>query len=181
MWSDLGSRVGGALSGRSGEVKRVLDVALAGLALIVLLPLVAAVALAARLDGPGSVLVRETRVGSAGSPFSVVRFRARRRILPASSLDALPQLLSVVAGRMSLVGPRAALPAEVEAHGELVERRLAGRPGMTGLWALGGRSDLSWADSVRLDLYYVENRSTTVDLLVLRRTLAALWSQRAAR
>lgn len=90
------------------------------------------------------------------------------------SLDELPQLLNVLAGEMSLVGPRPALPEEAAMYGDHVRRRLAVKPGMTGLWQVNGRSDLSWDESVRLDLRYVENWSLMLDLQVLWKTWAAV-------
>src|SRR5665811_1474546 len=86
------------------------------------------------------------------------------------SLDELPQLINVLRGQMSLVGPRPPLPSEVEAYEHDVRRRLLVKPGMTGLWQINGRSDLSWEESVRLDLYYVENWSVMSDLMILWRT-----------
>jgi exopolysaccharide biosynthesis polyprenyl glycosylphosphotransferase len=90
------------------------------------------------------------------------------------SLDELPQLVNVLAGEMSLVGPRPALPEEAARYGDHVRRRLAVKPGMTGLWQINGRSDLSWDESVRLDLRYVENWSLVFDLQILWKTLAAV-------
>jgi lipopolysaccharide/colanic/teichoic acid biosynthesis glycosyltransferase len=91
------------------------------------------------------------------------------------SLDELPQLLNVVRGDMSLVGPRPALPDEAARYGDYVRRRLVVKPGLTGLWQVNGRSDLSWEESVRLDLRYVENWSLVLDLQILWKTLSAVW------
>jgi exopolysaccharide biosynthesis polyprenyl glycosylphosphotransferase len=90
------------------------------------------------------------------------------------SVDELPQLLNVFFGDMSLVGPRPALPEEAELYGEHVRRRLAVKPGITGLWQVNGRSDLSWEESVRLDLRYVENWSFVLDLQILWKTCSAV-------
>ncbi|MGB7449847.1 MAG: sugar transferase [Ornithinimicrobium sp.] len=87
------------------------------------------------------------------------------------SLDELPQLINVVRGDMSLVGPRPPLPREVEEYEDSTHRRLLVKPGMTGLWQISGRSDLSWDEAVRLDLYYVENWSPLLDLMILWRTV----------
>ncbi|ROP32880.1 sugar transferase [Couchioplanes caeruleus] len=92
------------------------------------------------------------------------------RWLRRYSLDELPQLINVLLGEMSLVGPRPPLPSEVEQYPQDMRRRLVVKPGMTGLWQVSGRSDLSWEDSIRLDLRYVENWSFTVDLVILMRT-----------
>jgi exopolysaccharide biosynthesis polyprenyl glycosylphosphotransferase len=96
------------------------------------------------------------------------------------SLDELPQLLNVLRGDMSLVGPRPPLPREVDLYGDDVGRRLLVRPGMTGLWQVSGRSALSWRETVRLDLYYVDNWSMVGDMLILARTLRAVLSPRGA-
>lgn len=96
------------------------------------------------------------------------------RWLRRYSLDELPQLFNVVSGQMSLVGPRPPLPSEVAAYADDVRRRLAVKPGMTGLWQVSGRSDLPWEESVRLDLRYVENWSLSMDLVIMLRTLTAV-------
>lgn len=95
-------------------------------------------------------------------------------ILRRYSLDELPQLLNVLTGSMSLVGPRPPLPEEVAGYGDDVRRRLLVKPGLTGLWQVSGRSDLSWEESVRLDLRYVENWSMATDLMILWKTAHAV-------
>ena len=102
------------------------------------------------------------------------------RLLRRFSLDELPQLVNVLFGEMSLVGPRPALPSETEEYGRSVRRRLLVKPGITGLWQVSGRSDLSWEDSVRLDLYYVENWSFTGDIQILWKTAWAVITSRGA-
>jgi exopolysaccharide biosynthesis polyprenyl glycosylphosphotransferase len=92
------------------------------------------------------------------------------RVLRRYSIDELPQLWNVLRGDMSLVGPRPPLPEEVDAYRDAVNRRLHVRPGLTGLWQVSGRADLSWEESVRLDLRYVDNWSVTMDLLILWKT-----------
>jgi exopolysaccharide biosynthesis polyprenyl glycosylphosphotransferase len=96
------------------------------------------------------------------------------------SIDELPQLVNVIRGDMSLVGPRPALPAEVRRYAPDVQRRLHVRPGMTGLWQVSGRSDLSWDDTVRLDLYYVDNWSIVQDLSIMTKTIDAVLRSRGA-
>jgi len=96
------------------------------------------------------------------------------RFIRRFSLDELPQLFNVFAGQMSLVGPRPPLPREVETYDDRVNRKFLVKPGITGLWQIGGRSQLSWEESVRLDLYYVENWSVVGDLVILWRTLKAV-------
>jgi exopolysaccharide biosynthesis polyprenyl glycosylphosphotransferase len=102
------------------------------------------------------------------------------RVLRRLSLDELPQLLNVLGGSMSLVGPRPPLPAEVARYDTSVSRRLLVKPGLTGLWQISGRSDLSWEESVRLDLRYVENWSLALDVLILWKTGRAVLSRSGA-
>jgi exopolysaccharide biosynthesis polyprenyl glycosylphosphotransferase len=90
------------------------------------------------------------------------------------SLDELPQLINVMRGEMSLIGPRPPLPGEVALYEDDVVRRLRVKPGLTGLWQVSGRSDLSWEESVRLDLWYVDNWSLVLDLQILGRTAKAV-------
>ncbi|WFF01106.1 sugar transferase [Micromonospora sp. WMMD964] len=102
------------------------------------------------------------------------------RVLRKWSLDELPQLVNVLLGQMSLVGPRPPLPSEVARYDGDVARRLLVKPGMTGLWQVSGRSDLSWEDGIRLDLYYVENWSLAADLTILWKTFGAVLNGRGA-
>jgi lipopolysaccharide/colanic/teichoic acid biosynthesis glycosyltransferase len=119
-------------------------------------------------DGKLFKMRRDPRITRVGS------------VLRKYSLDELPQLVNVVRGDMSLVGPRPALPSEVLRYDHDECRRLALKPGLTGLWQVSGRSDLSWEDSVRLDLKYVDNWSLSQDLALLVRTVRAVLSHRGA-
>ncbi|WP_374977037.1 sugar transferase [Microbacterium trichothecenolyticum] len=194
-------------SGYSHAVKRIFDVSIVTVALVLLSPVFAAIAVAVRLDSEGPVIFRQERVGAHGTRFTMLKFRSMvvdaearlgqlraldegngvlfkmkddprvtrvGRFLRAYSLDELPQLWNVLRGDMSLVGPRPPLPSEVEQYQGPVSRRLLTRPGITGLWQVNGRSNLSWEDSVRLDLYYVENWSITGDIVVLAKTVKAV-------
>jgi exopolysaccharide biosynthesis polyprenyl glycosylphosphotransferase len=100
--------------------------------------------------------------------------------LRRTSLDELPQLLNVMLGEMSLVGPRPALPVEAALYSDELYRRLDVKPGMTGLWQINGRSDLSYEDAVRLDLRYVDNWTLALDLQILWKTCAAVANGRGA-
>lgn len=102
------------------------------------------------------------------------------RLLRRFSLDELPQLFNVWLGHMSLVGPRPPLPREVAEYEEMVNRKFLIRPGITGLWQTSGRSNLSWEESVRLDLFYVENWTLRRDVLILLRTARAVMSRDGA-
>jgi exopolysaccharide biosynthesis polyprenyl glycosylphosphotransferase len=194
-------------------VKGLVDRSLSLLALALLAPLLVLIAVAIRVDNPGPVLFRQTRVGQGGREFGVFKFRtmvvnadamlaelaARNetdgllfkmrddprvtrvgRLLRKWSLDELPQLANVLIGHMSLVGPRPPLPSEVARYDGDVARRLLVKPGMTGLWQVSGRSDLSWEDGIRLDLYYVENWSLAADLTILWKTFGAVLRSRGA-
>ena len=102
------------------------------------------------------------------------------RVLRRFSLDELPQLINVLRGEMSLVGPRPPLPSEVAAYPEDMRRRLVVKPGLTGLWQVSGRSDLSWEEAMRMDLRYVENWTLTLDMIILMRTVSAVLRTRGA-
>lgn len=121
-----------------------------------------------------------TLVREQGGPGGMFKLKNDPRVtLPGSwlrrySIDELPQLWNVLRGEMSLVGPRPPLPNEVETYSPAASRRLRVRPGMTGLWQVSGRSDLSWTETVRLDLYYVDNWSMLQDLSILLKTVRAV-------
>ena len=201
------------LSGIKRTTKNIFDMALAAVALGLLSPLFAAIAVAILLRDDGPVLFTQTRIGKDGKPFTVFKFRtmvpdaeqrkeaiagldegdgllfkvrrdprvtATGASLRRWSLDELPQLFNVVLGEMSLVGPRPPLPYEASRYGHDVRRRLAVKPGMTGLWQINGRSDLSREDAIRLDLRYVENWSLALDLQILWKTCAAVVRGRGA-
>jgi exopolysaccharide biosynthesis polyprenyl glycosylphosphotransferase len=102
------------------------------------------------------------------------------KLLRRWSLDEVPQLWNVVRGDMALVGPRPPLPSEVSRYDQEVARRLLVRPGITGLWQVSGRSDLSWRESVRLDLYYVENWSLALDAMIVWKTVFAVFRRHGA-
>ncbi|MQY14347.1 hypothetical protein SRB5_45120 [Streptomyces sp. RB5] len=172
--------------------------------LLLLAPVMVAVAAAVRLESRGPALFRQQRVGLHGRHFTMLKFRTMRvdaealraalrsanhnadgllfkvrndpRItrvgaaLRKYSIDELPQLINVLWGRMSLVGPRPSLPEEAERYGQEVRRRLLVKPGVTGLWQVSGRSDLPWVEAVRLDLSYVDNWSLGLDARILLRT-----------
>lgn len=194
-------------------MKRAIDVTGALLGLMLGAPLYALIALAIKLDSPGPVLFRQTRVGTKGRRFEIVKFRSmhmdaemeldrlqdqnevdgpifkmkedpRRtrvgRFLRRTSLDELPQLWNVLVGDMSLVGPRPPTPEEVEGYQEWHKRRLDGRPGMTGLWQVSGRSLLSFDESALLDIYYIENWTLWLDFKILLRTVPTVLSGEGA-
>jgi lipopolysaccharide/colanic/teichoic acid biosynthesis glycosyltransferase len=122
-------------------------------------------------SGPGRA---EESAGPCRTTRSELRTTPVGRVLARYSLDELPQLLEVLTGAMSLVGPRPSPPAEVAGHLPEARRTLLVKPGLTGLWQISGRGDLSWEESARLDLRYVENWSLALDLRIIRRTVGAV-------
>lgn len=194
-------------TGPSRVLKEFFERLVAAVALLLLMPLLALVALAIRWGSQGFPLFSQVRMGLRGREFVIRKFRTMRitaeseredmadrnhndrilfkiredprrtklgKVLRRFSIDEVPQLWNVVKGDMSLVGPRPPLPAEVEQYGEDVRRRLLVKPGLTGLWQVSGRSDLPWEEAVRLDLYYVQNWSLGLDLVILFRTITAV-------
>ena len=184
--------------------KRVLDIVLALLGLIVAAPLTLLIALAIRLESPGPVLFSQTRIGENGKPFPIYKLRSMRqgaeeekkqlrglneasgplfkikddprlthvgRLLRRTSFDEIPQLINVLRGEMSLVGPRPGLPEEVAQYRPWHRQRLEVSPGITGLWQVSGRSDLSFDEMCLLDIYYIENWSLGLDLTIMLRTI----------
>ncbi len=196
-----------ALIGFNYTLKRVVDVSLTSLALILSAPLWLLIALAIRLDSPGPVLFRQERVGRNGKPFTLYKFRSMQqdaeaqleqlrdqneaagplfkirddprrtrvgRIIRATSMDELPQGINVLRGEMSLVGPRPGLASEVAQYQDWHRKRLEVLPGITGLWQVSGRSDLTFDEMVMLDIYYAENWSLGLDLRIMLRTVPQL-------
>lgn len=194
-------------------VKRVFDLIVCSIVLLVGLPVWIAVALAIRLSSPGPIFYAQERVGRDGTRFGMLKFRsmfvdAESRLaelhadneasgplfkikddprvtragkwLRKYSVDEFPQLINVMRGEMSLVGPRPPLPQEVEKYSTNDWRRLAVVPGMTGLWQVSGRSSLTFEEMVRLDLFYIENWSVALDLTLLFRTIPAVLFARGA-
>jgi lipopolysaccharide/colanic/teichoic acid biosynthesis glycosyltransferase len=177
--------------------KRCLDLAGSTLLLLVLSPVLVAAALAVRLDTPGPVLFRQTRLGRRGRPFLIYKFRtmlhgsqhlgtgletsrtdfritAVGAVLRNFRIDELPQLLNVVRGEMSLVGPRPLLPEFLPWYSDLDRRRLEAPPGMTGWQQVNGAARNTWRERVALDVWYVDHRSLWLDLTILLRTVGVV-------
>lgn len=175
----------------SGALKRCVDTMLAGLGLALLSPVLLGVAAVVRLSLGSPVLFRQVRPGLRGEPFEMLKFRTMRdahdahgRLLPdaerltavgrflrATSLDELPELLNVVRGEMSLVGPRPLLMEYLPLYTPEQARRHEVRPGITGWAQVNGRNALSWDEKFRLDVWYVDNQSLWLDLRILLRTV----------
>jgi lipopolysaccharide/colanic/teichoic acid biosynthesis glycosyltransferase len=177
-----------------GRAKRALDLAIAAPLTVALAPVMAGVALWIRRDSPGPALFRQRRVGYAGRPFTLLKFRTMivgaegmgaglavtaddARITRAGmalrrlSLDELPQLLNVVRGDMSLVGPRPTVASQVERYDARQRGRLRARPGLTGLAQVRGRNAIPWSERIEIDLEYVAGWSLRRDLAILARTV----------
>jgi lipopolysaccharide/colanic/teichoic acid biosynthesis glycosyltransferase len=176
-------------------IRRALDLAGASLALLLSAPVLALAALAIRLESPGPVIYRQRRVGLDGRQFDALKLRTMVQgaehigaglavdandtritrvgaLLRRTSIDELPNMLNVLRGDMSLIGPRPTLPVQVEQYTERQRRRLAVKPGITGWAQVNGRAALPWSERIELDLYYIEHRSLALDLRILWRTAA---------
>jgi exopolysaccharide biosynthesis polyprenyl glycosylphosphotransferase len=187
--------------------KRVFDIVLAGMSLVILAPVLLVTAVAIKLDSSGPVIFKQQRVGRDGRLFYVFKFRTMvadaedrlaglahlneadgplfklredpritrvGRFLRRRSIDELPQLVNVLRSEMSIVGPRPALPREVEFWDIELRSRLRVSPGITGMWQVHGRSETSFSEYQRLDLFYVDNWSLVTDLMIVLRTVPSV-------
>ncbi len=195
-------------------VKRAMDILCAALGILFCLPLMAAIAIAIKLEDPGgAVIFKQVRIGKNGKAFYMYKFRSMvagseemlqqllskneldgvmfkmkndprvtrvGKVIRKLSLDELPQLWNVLKNEMSLVGPRPALPREVEQYSVYDRQRLLVTPGCTGLWQVSGRSGLSFEQMVELDLQYIRNRSVALDMLLMLKTFRAIVSSHNA-
>jgi exopolysaccharide biosynthesis polyprenyl glycosylphosphotransferase len=201
------------LTGLDVVFKTALDYTLSGLVLLLLLPVLGAVALWVKLDSPGPVIYRRRVVGTGGRLFDAFKFRTMAtngaeilrqypeleqelretgklkndpritragRFLRRFSLDELPQLFNVLQGEMSLVGPRMITAEEIGHYGRRYLSLLAVKPGITGLWQVSGRSDVTYRERVKLDLHYIRNYSIWLDLWVLYQTVPAVFKGKGA-
>lgn len=202
-----------SIQGWNLVLKRAADLLLTTVAGLLVLPVMALIGAAIRLDSAGPVIYQQMRIGKNGKPFTCYKFRSMvthademrdtlaelneatgplfkvrndprqtrvGRFLRRYSLDELPQLYNVLRGEMSLIGPRPNLPYEVEQYQEWHKKRLSVSPGLTGLWQVSGRSDLTFDEMVLLDIYYVENWSLALDLHILLRSIPAVLKGRGA-
>jgi lipopolysaccharide/colanic/teichoic acid biosynthesis glycosyltransferase len=177
--------------------RRAIDIMLSLLGLALAAPLLALAALAIRLESAGPVIYRQRRVGRDGRPFDMLKLRtmvhgAERlgaglkvnegdpritrvgALLRRASLDELPNLVNVLRGEMSLIGPRPTIPEQVDQYTPRQRGRLLVRPGITGWAQVNGRASLAWSERIELDLYYIEHRSLRLDLRIAWRTLRML-------
>jgi exopolysaccharide biosynthesis polyprenyl glycosylphosphotransferase len=193
--------------------KRVLDLVLTTLGLIVGGPLMLLISILIKLDSSGPAIFAQTRIGKNGIPFTCFKFRTMRqgaekeksrlmgqnegearlfkikddprvtrvgRFLRKSSLDELPQMLNVLRGEMSIVGPRPQIPSEVELYLEWHRHRLDVLPGITGMWQVSGRSELGFDEMALLDIWYVENWTPWLDIKILLKSIGVVLTRRGA-
>jgi lipopolysaccharide/colanic/teichoic acid biosynthesis glycosyltransferase len=207
-------------AGRPGydAVKRLLDIAVAGAALVLLSPIWVAIGILIRVTSPGPALYRATVIGKDGRPFTYFKFRSMiagddrhhkewlrdfvtrdapyreqifkverdprvtpvGRILRRSSLDEVPQLINVLRGEMSIVGPRPPIPFEYALYDARARQRLAVKPGLTGLYQVTARSQVPFSRMLALDLEYIERRSLGLDVDLMLRTVGVMLTGRGA-
>ncbi len=172
---------------------RVLDIAIAATALVILSPLLLIAAIAIKLGSKGPVVYRQRRVGLHGEEFEMLKLRTMvegsdpvgvgtvvtrddprvtrtGRVLRRTSLDEIPNLLNVLRGEMAIVGPRPTIPAQVKDYSPRQRRRHEVRPGITGWAQVRGRAGISWEERIELDLWYVDHRSARLDARILVKT-----------
>jgi exopolysaccharide biosynthesis polyprenyl glycosylphosphotransferase len=178
-------------------IKRSIDLLVAGVLLALLLPNMALIGLLVRATSPGGAIFRQRRMGRNGRPFTILKFRTMvlgaeasplgtycyrddpritsvGRFLRRTGLDELPQLINVVRGDMSLVGPRPDLPHHVERYSPRQHMRLEMRPGMTGWAQVNGRNDITWDERIELDLDYVARWSLLMDAAIVLKTIGVI-------
>jgi lipopolysaccharide/colanic/teichoic acid biosynthesis glycosyltransferase len=178
-------------------IRRAVDILVSAVGLVCAAPVIAVAALAIRVESAGPVIYRQRRIGLHGRAFEVLKLRTMvdgaehigagfavdrgdaritrvGALLRRTSVDELPNLLNVLRGEMSLIGPRPTLPHQVAAYDERQRGRLAIRPGITGWAQVNGRTSLPWPERIELDLHYIEHRSVELDIEILKRTFAVL-------
>jgi lipopolysaccharide/colanic/teichoic acid biosynthesis glycosyltransferase len=178
-------------------VNRALDLAVAGLLILLTAPLLGLAALAIKLESRGPVIYRQRRIGKDGRPFELLKLRTMvpgaesmgagiyvlegdpritrtGRLLRRFSLDELPNLVNVLRGDLAIVGPRPTVQEQVDGYTDRQRRRLEVKPGITGWAQINGRTSLPWPERIELDVWYVEHRSLRLDLRILARTARLL-------
>jgi lipopolysaccharide/colanic/teichoic acid biosynthesis glycosyltransferase len=175
-------------------LRRAFDVVVALIGLVATSPVLLAAVVWIRLESPGHAIFRQRRVGLDGGEFDVIKLRTMvtgaeaigaglavvegdaritrsGKLLRRTSLDELPNLLNVLRGEMSIIGPRPTVPVQVAQYTERERGRLSVKPGITGWAQVNGRTTLPWSERIELDLWYIEHRSTRLDLDILVRTI----------
>lgn len=196
------------------KVKRVMDVILSLIGLIVLLPVFAVIALAIKIESKGPVFFKHTRIGEKGKVIKIYKFRTMvenaedlikkftpeqmkeyrenykltndprvtkvGNFLRKTSLDELPQLVNIIKGELSIIGPRPVVQKELEKYGDNVEKFLSVTPGLTGYWATNGRSCTSYEQRIKMELYYVDNMSLKLDIKIFFKTILSVVKREGA-
>jgi exopolysaccharide biosynthesis polyprenyl glycosylphosphotransferase len=182
--------------------KRLMDISLSLIGLVIGLPIWILIVILVRMDSKGNAMFVQERSGKNGKIFKMYKFRtmplsAKKyakapikandkritkigRFLRKTSLDELPQLINVLKGDMSLIGPRPEMPFIVETYSKWQRKRLEVKPGLTGLWQILGRKDLPLHENIEYDFYYIQNQSFLLDLVILIRTVGAVITGRGA-
>lgn len=189
-------------------VKRTTDVTLSTIAMVVLLPVFAIIALAIKLESKGPVFFKHTRIGKDGKIIKIYKFRSMvdnaedliknftpkqmkeykenyklsndprvtkvGKFLRKTSLDELPQLINIIKGDLSIIGPRPVVAEELKKYGANIEKFLSATPGLTGYWAANGRSCTSYEQRMQMELFYIDNMSLKMDLKVFFKTIDAV-------
>ena len=181
--------------------KRLMDLIISLLVLVILIPVFIIIALVIKVGDRGPVFFQQERIGLYGKKFSICKFRTMvvnaekmgagvfveeedtritkaGKFLRHTSLDELPQLINILRGEMSLVGPRPTLPYQVENYDHRQIKRLNVKPGVTGWAQINGRSSLSWPERIELDLWYIKNWSLWMDLKIIFKTLKVVLEKR---
>lgn len=195
-------------------LKRIADVLIAAISIVVFSPIMLIVMLIIRLDSKGPVIFGHTRIGKNGEKIKVYKFRTMYenskelfeqftpeqkkeyeenfkldndprvtkvgRFLRKTSLDELPQLLNILKGNMSIVGPRPIVDAEKEKYGIYFDKLISVTPGLTGYWQANGRSDTTYEERVQMDMYYIDNRSILMDIKIILKTFISVIKKEGA-
>ena len=196
------------------KVKRIMDVVLATMGLIILAPVFAIIALAIKIESKGPVFFKHTRIGKNGEIIKLYKFRSMVQnaedliqkftpeqmkefkenykltddpritkignFLRKTSLDELPQLLNIIKGELSIIGPRPVIQEELEKYGDNAQKFLSVTPGLTGYWAANGRSDTTYEQRMEMELYYVDNLSMKLDIKIFFKTILSVLKREGA-
>lgn len=196
-------------------VKRIIDIIIGSIGLIICLPIFIIIGIIIKLDSKGPVFFKHKRIGKHGNKLEIYKFRTMidnaeeamkyfteeqkkefkenfklendprvtrvGKILRKTSLDELPQIINILKGEMSIIGPRPIVETELEKYGKDREKFLSVAPGLTGNWAANGRSDVSYEERMALELDYIENRSLMLDLKIFFKTIGSVLKGRGAR
>lgn len=196
------------------KVKRIFDVILASVALVLLSPVFLLLAIIIKIDSEGSVFFAHTRIGKNGKKFKMYKFRTMYenaqemikdftpeqkkeweenfklkndpritkigKVLRKTSLDELPQIINIIKGDLSIIGPRPVIDVELEKYGENKEKFLSITPGLTGYWQANGRSATTYEDRMKMELYYIDHMSAELDLKIFLKTFIKVFKREGA-